>query len=100
MEDKKEGILLGNKVLHNKAFHAIANSKTEIPLGKNFTIHIYPINKDFNVIELYLNEEPITKKYTYIPRVKKIVTKAKSLIPPIPSSQVKLKEEVESEELI
>lgn len=94
------GLLISNKILHKNAFHAIANSKTEIPLGKNFTLHIYPINKDFNVIELYLNEEPITKKYTYIPRVKKIFTKPKSLIPATPTSQVTLKEEVENEELI
>ncbi len=100
MEDKKYTII-DELVLHKKSLHAAVEGKKVIPLKtKRVAIEFIPTSNDFTLIRVLLSNPDVTINYSYIPRTKKIVTKAKSLIPQLPSSQVTLPEKVKIEEVI
>lgn len=99
--DRLNNVIIAEKIYHRNLLHAAAERKQTMPFKDSpFYLEFIPTGKDFTLIRLMACDKDNPIKYTYIPRAKKIITKAKSLISKLPSSQITLPEQVEIEEVI
>ena len=99
--DKKEGVIIAEKVCHKGMLHGSAERKTIIPMkDSNFYLEFIPTGDKFTLVRIMACNPETTINYSYTPRIKKVMVKSKSLIPKIPNSQVTLKDTVEIEEII
>ncbi len=100
MIEEKE-VILGEKIIHKNAMFIWANSRSIIPFKDSiFYLEIKPINDKFNAILLKSKGIETNVAYKTFVRPRKTIIKAKSLIPKVASSQVKLTDSVKMEELI
>ena len=76
-------VVLGEKVIFNKAMHVWVNTPSTIPLDsklfkdKILTLKIKPINEKFNVVQVCFESEGVIQTYNTAPRPR--VLKGKSL---------------------